>query len=111
MDVFTMALWGLAGAFIYAGPRFVVAWTDPGRATRGNPLLELAMALCLGPIAASGFGQFVASVVHMVHQPEQRALCVVLGMIANPVAPALVEIFGNTLMRRLGAPGYKKEAS
>ena len=103
MSIEALALWGLAGAFVYAAPRFLMSLSETRLPEhRWYPFAEFLVSLGIGPIAGAGFGQFVAGSIHMLKSEELRAITVVVGMIANPVAPAIVQLLGTGLVRRLG---------
>lgn len=105
MDLVVWALWGLLGAFVYAAPRLLVAWGESRVA--GAPLLphliELAVALTFGPIFAAGFGEFGAGYLGWEEPRALRAVSLVIGMVANPVAPVLVNLASGEIIGRLGA--------
>lgn len=87
---FAPAMWGIGGAFIYAGPRWVVA-------LRGGALLVLAtldLMICLGigGIGAAGFAPVAETMLlTFVHVQDHNATCLVIGLFLNPFAPSIVE--------------------
>jgi hypothetical protein len=109
MDLVGFALWGFLGAFVYAAPRLLVAFSEerPGRKW-WFPLLEFAVALAFGPIGASGFTQIVADVVRQTNGADLRAIALVIGMVANPLAPSVVHLVGEGILRHVGAPLRKR---
>lgn len=87
-------LWGLAGTFIYAGPRWVISlFGEPaGRAHTAHCTVELVVALTVGSLAAAAFGPAAATVVlTSLHLKDDNAVAAVIGLFANKLAPALVE--------------------
>lgn len=87
--------WGLAGAFIYAGPKWVISLA--GEASTSPRLflismLELVMALMVGTLAAGAFGPIASSVILTTLQlQDENAVAATIGLFANRLAPALVE--------------------
>lgn len=102
MNEIGLALWGLAGAFVYGAPRLVVALTQSTE-PRWAPWAEFMVALSIGPIAAAGFGDLVAHWLNLTGAANQRALAVVIGLVANPAAPTVVRVVTSQLVRRLDA--------
>lgn len=86
--------WGLCGAFIYAGPRWVISLST-ARDTKGSTILctlEMFIALAVGPMAAAVFGELVNAVVlTTLHVKEDNAVYGLIGLFANRVAPEMVE--------------------
>lgn len=104
MGIAGLAFWGFTGAFVYAAPRLLISIT----AQRvWFSLADCAVALLIGPIGAAGFAEFIGNTLHQTTNPELRAIAVVLGMISNPVAPAIVHLMGTGVIRRLGGTSMK----
>jgi hypothetical protein len=109
MDLWVTAFWGALGAFVYAAPRLLILLggkVDSHRLWAGA--LEFAVSLAIGPIGAAGFTEFIASSLHQSGSAPHRAIAVVLGMIANPVSPTIVQTLGTGIVRRLGAPHMRQ---
>lgn len=85
------AFWGFLGAFIYAAPRWVACLagtrTDNG-GSNAVCTLEAVIALVIGAIAASAFGDMVMTVFKL---DNSNSACAIIGLLANPVTPKLVE--------------------
>lgn len=86
--------WGVAGAFIYAGPKWVIclsATRDRGH----NPAIctmEMMVCLMVGTLAAGAFGPLIGQLaLTTLHIKDENAICAVIGLFANRVAPDLVE--------------------
>lgn len=105
MALLFWCLWGFLGAFVWAAPRLLVAWGESR--TARTPLLphliEFVVALAFGPIFAAGFGEFGAGYIGLEEPRALRAVSLVIGMIANPLAPKIVEIATGGVIGRLGA--------
>lgn len=87
-------LWGLAGAFSYGGQKWIICMSavrDPAH----NPMIctmELAVTLVVGCIAAAAFGPLASHyILTTLHIKDDNAVCVVIGLFANRVAPDVVE--------------------
>ena len=98
MSTLLWAIWGLAGAFVFACPSLITQLFDPPggfpRTLRAS--IEFFFALSLGPIGGAGVGPYLASAfLHLNSEPECRALAVLIGLIVNPVAPMAVELWTN----------------
>jgi hypothetical protein len=103
MDEIGLAFWGLLGAFAYGAPRLIVALSESPR-NRWSPWAEFIVALVVG---ATGSGAFVALAANLMHWgsdvSSQRALAVVIGLVANPAAPSVVRVATSQLLRRIDA--------
>lgn len=109
MDLLFWAGWGLAGAFVYAAPKLLISLFEaPDIARPGKAWAEFFVALSFGPIAAAAFGPFAAGELHRTSASEFRAGAVVIGMIVNPVAPSIVHVFSEGLLRWAGHPLAKR---
>lgn len=105
MSLIFWSLWGFLGAFVYAAPRLIVAWSEARAAAKpfGMRVAEFVIALTFGPIFAAGFGPFAAHYLGREADQEVRALALVIGMVANPAAPLLVRLVTGDILRRIGA--------
>jgi hypothetical protein len=92
--------WGLGGAFIYAAPRWIAALV----AARNNVgtvaicMLEFAVALAIGAIAAAAFGSLVLETLHL---KDENAISAMIGLFANTVSPRLVEPVSTAVANRV----------
>lgn len=85
-------VWGALGAFIYAAPRLsacLVAARQRGGGW-GVCALEFATALITGTIAAAAFAPSVARLL-APDAHDLNAVAAMIGLLANPTAPKLVE--------------------
>jgi hypothetical protein len=87
-------LWGLAGAFIYAGPRWIIALS--GKADSRSAItistMEMLVALAVGTLAAGAFGPLGSKVLlTTLKVQDENAMATVIGLFANRLAPELVE--------------------
>lgn len=99
------ALLGLLGAFMYASPRALVAVAESENSgQRVRHIAEFILALSFGPIAGAGFGPLLAGEFHRTSLAELRAIAIVVGMVANRLAPEIVHLASDTLRRWLNAP-------
>jgi hypothetical protein len=105
MTALEWALWGLAGAFVYAAPRTVVAASETLAAGRKflPVLAEGAVALFVGPICSVGLGPVAGSYIHAASGDGLRAVGLVVGMVANPVSPLIVKLVSAGVLRRFGS--------
>lgn len=105
MDVLGFAIWGLLGAFVYAAPRLIVTLSEErAPSKRWMPWAEFFISLVTGPIGSAGFAQLVGITIHQTAVADLRAIALVIGMVANPVSPAIVHLVGENILHRLNAP-------
>lgn len=85
--------WGLVGAFAYAGPRLSVCirqhqtWGE-----RFGCILDFIVAMMVGCGLSAGWGPYAASYLHQTQQEQVTAIAVVLGLLANVIAPGLIKL-------------------
>lgn len=86
--------WGLAGAFIYAGPRWAIDLASGGE-TRVSPILctlKMLVALGVGCLSAAAFGPLAGKVaLTMAGVTDDNAVSALIGLFANRLAPQLVD--------------------
>jgi hypothetical protein len=88
--VASYALWGAAGAFIYAAPKLVLCFFT-ARAAKlpwGRCLAEFPVSMLTGTIMAAAFSQWISKTFG---QGDMSAVAAVIGMMANTVAPGMIE--------------------
>jgi hypothetical protein len=103
MSEIGLAVWGLLGAFGYAGPRLIVALSEAPQ-NRWKPWADFIVTLAIGTIGAAGFVDLVSHLMHWQSDvSNQRALAVVIGLLSNPVAPAVVKAGPALALRLIGA--------
>ena len=115
LSILGHALWGSAGAFVYAGPR-LVACIKTCR-SKGVGISECVgdflVAIITGGIAGAACGLFVAAHLNQTQDHQVRAIVALTGFFANPVAPGLAkslsakEILKDVLQAVLKALGGK----
>jgi hypothetical protein len=111
VGILGFAIWGFLGSFVYAAPRLVVSLSDARPARRPwLPWAEFVVALLVGPIGSAGFADLVAITIHQDKPADLRAIGLVIGMVANPVAPAIVHLVGENILHRLNAPLKTRKA-
>lgn len=83
-------VWGLGGAFLFAGPRWVRCWVGC-RETGGFRLdctIDFFVCLVVGAIAAEAFTPSLLTKVGLAHQ---NGVCTLIGALANPVIPEITK--------------------
>lgn len=101
------ALWGLLGAVIYAAPRFTACFFS-ARETGGpwtRCAAEAVTALLTGAIAAAAFGGWLARFIHQTGPGDNEAVCAVIGLLANPTAPGVIEALSGRVLNRFRGEG------
>lgn len=91
---YILALWGLLGAFIYAAPRFSACYFA-SRQSEGSSVqcgVDLVLSLAVGTAAAVVVSPWIQNYFHRQGDHEVRAIAAMVGLLANPVAPRLVNI-------------------
>ena len=81
-------LWGLLGALIYAGPRWVACYISC-RESGFSPLkcaLDFIMSLAIGAVAAAAFSAFVLTTLNW---KDENAVSALIGLFVHTVAPEL----------------------
>lgn len=81
------AIWGFLGAFIFAGPKWG-AYVVAEKRTSLPRLLELAIALAIGAIAAAAYGRLALTATGI---SDENAVAATIGLVANTAAPAIVK--------------------
>jgi hypothetical protein len=87
-------LFGFFGAFMYAAPRWVIklSATDPPRMSALLCSVEMLIALLIGAMAGGMFGNLAGQLVLTTfHLKSDNAVCGLIGLFANRVAPDMVE--------------------
>lgn len=84
------AFWGAAGAFIYAGPRWVACLVASHETKAGSWVcfLELVVALAVGSIASAAFSALAHRLTNI---EDSNAVAAMIGLLANPLTPAIVK--------------------
>lgn len=87
------AVWGLAGAWIYAAPRWLACvYGQPGTFWKAHwrCTLEAGVCLAVGALAAAAFAGWIITAWHPVGA-DMPAIAAMIGLLANPIAPRLVD--------------------
>lgn len=92
-DLFSSpAVYGGAGAFIYAAPRLLACLRSPK--DHGDSVFscsfEFIIALTIGAIGAGAFAPWLAGVRGMTEPRDLNAIAVIIGLMANPTAPTII---------------------
>lgn len=98
---------GLAGAFVYAAPRLSTCIFASRQAGTGWSLclIEFGLALATGMIAAAYLTPWIcASVLKSTDAGLLRPVAVTIGLLANPIAPRIVDILGGRILNILKGP-------
>lgn len=99
--------WGAGGAFIYAAPRLSVCIATALARKTGciTCTVDAILALAIGVISAAAFTDLAhALAVKFIGDTipkDGRAISCVLGLLANPLAPRLVDVAGGRLIKKL----------
>jgi hypothetical protein len=99
------ALWGLAGAFMYAGPK-MSACVFSAKPDDGPPIrcvIDAIIALIIGALASAAFAQFAQGFFKRAEPGALSAIAAVIGLLANPLAPRLIAKLSSWLLKK--APG------
>lgn len=87
-------VWGLAGAFIYAGPNLLLC-IQKCRA-EGCPItdciMEFVVAMVIGGLAAEISAPYLSAFLRQTEPHQVRAIAGVVGLVANRAAPGLINI-------------------
>lgn len=102
------AFWGFLGALMYAGPRVIAGVFT--RRERGlgpwEPILEFVAAVFVGTVTAEAFTAWALQHFKLEEPHHLRGVGVMLGLLANPAAPRVVDLVAGRLLGRLkGALG------
>lgn len=91
-DIFTSpAFWGLAGAFIWAGPEWLACIFSDGKGPKLKCTLEFIVRLLTGVLAAAAFTPWVLEIFHNSENRTQP-IAALIGLMANTTAPKLVDV-------------------
>jgi hypothetical protein len=99
------ALWGLAGAFMYAAPK-MSACVFSAKPEDGPPMrcvIDAIIALVIGALAAAAFAEFAQDFLKRTEPGARSAIAAVIGLLANPLAPRLIGRLSSWLLKK--APG------
>lgn len=97
------AVWGVAGAFVYAAPR-LIACLITCREKGDKPwlcLAEFVVSLIIGAIGAAAFSTVAMGLAHM---KDVNAASALTGMLVNPVAPKLIGAAGAIMSSVIESP-------
>lgn len=97
------AVWGVLGAFAYAGPRLLPCLTsahDGGRKPWAC-VGEFVICLIIGGIGA---GAFSALAINLTHVKDVNAVAAFIGLLANPCVPRVTGAAPALLSAMLESP-------
>lgn len=103
MDHLDAALWGFMGAFIFAGPNLTLCLYQCHKAGK-HPLWCLAdciVALAIGAVAAAGGTVWGADFLGADDPQKVPGIAILIGLIANPLAPGLIRVVPKSILRRI----------
>lgn len=106
--------YGGAGAFVYAGPRFLVSLQDADLTLVKIVvrLADLIMGVATGALFTMIIGPYAASFAHITKPDEYGAFAGIVGMVSNPIGPALIQAASSGIIGRVnGLFGVKTDAS
>lgn len=104
--------WGLAGAFIYAAPRLSACLFSGHRSGGpGRCLFEFGLALSIGAVAAAVFGPWLQDLLGRAGHKDLNAICALIGLMANPAAPRIVDALGGLAVGALNGTLWKALSS
>ncbi len=97
--------WGLCGAFAYAAPRLLAVLREavqaPGPFRWADAVAEFFVAMACGPIFAVGFTPWIGHRWGWLVEPNDVALAISIGLLANPAAPSLSKAIIRGLAKRI----------
>jgi hypothetical protein len=95
----TAALWGCFGANMYALPRLSACYYTARQTGEpwGRCIVEALVALAIGTIAAAAFADWLAK---FSHQTDPHAVAAFVGLLANTVMPAVINIVSARVLDR-----------
>lgn len=86
---------GSIGAFMYAGPQFLLCYRNCRR--NGESVIEcwieFIISMLVGVGAAIGAGQYLAAFLRQNELHQLLAVSTLVGLLANRTAPALIKLF------------------
>ena len=96
------ALWGFLGAFIYAGPRFSACYWQCKDKKIGwaRCLLDMVVSLAVGTVASFALAEWAQALLNRPGAHELRAISALIGLLANRLAPKVVDKAEGLLAKR-----------
>jgi len=91
---YMLALWGALGAFIYAAPKFSACFFS-SRQNGGSSVvcfIEGCISVLVGIFASIAVAPWIYAFLERDGEHEIRAICAVVGLLANPIAPKLFNL-------------------
>lgn len=91
---YLLALWGTLGAFIYAAPKFSACYFSSKQTGEKSIIcfVEGTVAILIGTAASVAVSPWIYNFLGREGEHEIRAICSIVGLLANPVAPKLFNI-------------------
>lgn len=88
-------VWGFLGAFIYAAPRLSACMYAAREAGAGGwrCIFDFVTSLAIGAIAAAAFTPWALRFLGEAATDQHNAIAALVGLMANPTAPRLVDVF------------------
>jgi len=95
------ALWGFAGAISYAAPLLSTCLFTSSQEPGGSSAkctLDFIIAVFIGTVAAAAFTPLIQELLHKSTDPWLRVIAVTIGLLANRIAPKLVDTAPDALL-------------
>ena len=95
LTLFYLALWGLGGALVYGGPRWVLCVRVCRKECESAQGCheDVVVNLMVGAIAGAAAGPYVAEILKQTEPHQIRAVTAFIGLVANRAAPGLIKLF------------------
>lgn len=95
--------WGACGAFIYAAPKCLTGIFESlnGKGHWLHSVLEFVIAMIIGTMSAGAFGPWTQRWLNMLSADESRVVWTMIGLLANRVAPTIVDVAPDALGERM----------
>lgn len=94
--------WGCAGAFIYAAPKFATCvFENRHGGTWWRCACEFVIAMAIGTISAGVFTLWTQEWLKMKGTHDMRVIAALIGLLANRVAPTIVDVVPDALGQRI----------
>lgn len=95
--------WGAAGAFVYSGPKLSTCVFDSRKtgAPTAKCVVDAIFAMVIGPISAAALTGTVQGYTGLSGADHLPAVSACLGILANPLAPGVIEVMSGAVLTRL----------
>ena len=95
--------WGSAGAFIYAAPKLATCIFEHKEGGGGwrRCGFEFVIAMVIGTVSAGIFAPWTQDWLGMKGDHDMRVVAALIGLLANRVAPTIVDVVPDALGQRI----------